>query len=422
MAGTWTVYWAARSIKKSKRAAHSVIAPILIHCLFFGLPLILDAVIGLPDYHIMPGFMLAMNDENVSLIYCFYVFLFPVVLWYSGRSSLRNSSVAFSKNSAETTKTHLWIPRWVHFLMTLSIFLPAVVLMFAPFPQLYLLYGWTAMDLPWIPTEAADYHTLVNTVATLCVVGFAGLLATLPRLKPALIISYIPWVLLAIWIHGKRNIIAAVIIFSLMALWQRGYIRGKRIYSAGLLAIILVVGSSVLYQASVRKLTASTTSFEDVYANMRIDYGRDATSKLAIYAELHPDQVQILEYRGQSFLFLATILVPRSMWPDKPLPYAQYMTSAMFLRPPKLWGWGITTSWFDECLSNAGLLGVILAFAVPPLICKFGDSSRSSFVKFLTMIVSSSLLILQVAAFYPLLIIWLLLCVIIKSTRRKRSL
>ena len=77
--------------------------------------------------------------------------------------------------------------------------------------------------------------------------------------------------------------------------------------------------------------------------NMRVDYGRDDVTKMAIYAELYPDELEILEYPFQSFLFTATMYVPREWWSDKPWPYAVYATSALIQIPSQYVGWGMTT-------------------------------------------------------------------------------
>jgi hypothetical protein len=132
---------------------------------------------------------------------------------------------------------------------------------------------------------------------------------------------------------------------------------------------------------------------------------------MAIFAELHPSTMSILEFRGQSLIFYATAYIPRAMWPGKPLTYACYFTSAMLGSSPQDWGWGMTTSIFDEALANGSWLGLLAASLVIGVLCRIGDSCSNVLVFLLTAIVASLLLTVELVAFAPLVLLWVMMIV-----------
>ena len=108
----------------------------------------------------------------------------------------------------------------------------------------------------------------------------------------------------------------------------------------------------------------------------------------------------------QSLLFDATMLVPRTWWPDKPWPYAVYATAASFRLPVRFLGWGVTTSWLEEAVANMGWGGLIAGPLLIAWICRIGESTQDTIVRLLTILVSSMLLAVQAVAFVPVILIW----------------
>ena len=154
-----------------------------------------------------------------------------------------------------------------------------------------------------------------------------------------------------------------------------------------------------------------------LYNNFRIDLGRDDVIKLAIYAELNPNRVQILDYSGQSLWFNCVCFIPRSLYPDKPWPYAVYVTSAhlMHTRARPL-GWTMTTSWLDESIANLSWAGMAIGPALFPIICRLGDRSSSRLTQILTILVGSLFLVVQLIAFLPLFALWIVSLIMANRT------
>jgi hypothetical protein len=163
---------------------------------------------------------------------------------------------------------------------------------------------------------------------------------------------------------------------------------------------------SVIYQSNVRGVSYDALSGDQAAEGARIDYTRDSRVEMALYSAIYPDKMQILDYPGQNLLYYVTLLVPRSLWDNKPYPYAYYFTSAMLNRYPQNFGWGMTTGIFDETIANVGLLGILLGPLWIRWFCNVGDSAGGWSVHILTCVVGCLLLSVQLAAFTPLLLIW----------------
>ena len=166
---------------------------------------------------------------------------------------------------------------------------------------------------------------------------------------------------------------------------------------------------SFLYQEEFRYDMLQIEDGEQVYHNMRVDYGRDDVTKMAIYAELYPDELEILDYPFQSFLFTSTMYVPRELWSDKPWPYAVYATAALMQIKSQYVGWSMTTGILDESIANVGWLGFLLGPLLITWVVRIGDAHQTTIIQLLTILVGSLMLVLQIAAFAPIFLLWLTL-------------
>lgn len=403
VAFAWIAAWAAFALRRMARGDYASILPVLIvSFVFTAIPLLLDHTFGLPEYRAFPGFSLASRDPKTNMVYDLYVSAVPVVMWIVGRP--RRVPNATRVVSAPTERRLGWW-RWLLYLLLAA---PLIALLFAPAPSLYLTYA------PIVSQQIDDpaiigYHSILALVCLVAIIAATALLMNVRRITPTAFVAFIlPWLALAVWLHGKRSIVVILIAAMGYVAWERGLLIGRRFVVATVVGVAFIAGFSFLYQSQVRGIAGSGAN---VYENVRIDYGRDAQIKMTLYAELYPDDLRILEYRGQSLLFDATIYVPRSVWPDKPLPYAQYFTSALFFSPPKLWGWGMTTSWLEEAIANLGWAGLLVGPMVPALVCRVGDARGRPSIRPVTVVVAMLLLTVQLVAFFPLALVWLAMVV-----------
>jgi len=396
LTGVWLLGWAIFSLTEISRDRRSAMPYlVLIHVLLTGLPLVLDLIVAPPEYRAQPGFYVANQDVGTALVYCGYV-SFCTVFWWAMRGRRRRNR-SHPSGQSFASEGRLLVPwRPLFWLMVVS---PLVALATAPVPGAYLRYAYVALSN--VPSNVSDHHQIVAMATVLSGLGVGLLLASREKLRLRDIAAISPWLIVSFWLNGKRTIVFTTMALLCLIVWNRHVLgRGALLVAGtGLLGALLLF--AVAYQTGLRGISA-----RDAYDSVRIDFSRDNAIKMPIYAELHPDRMVILERRGQSLLFNIALFVPREIWPAKPLPYAQYFTSAMLGTEPRMWGWGMTTSWLGEALSNAGWVGLLLGPFTLGLMARLADARGSALFSALTVLVTALLMAVQVVAFLPLFLCW----------------
>lgn len=382
----------------------SVLVIIPIFYIFFTLPLILDHTIGPPSYYKYPGFLVASKDYTTRIIYSIYIVYIPFILYKYGtvRKSVNNVNYDINANS-------------IKFILYIFLFLPILLILFSPNPLIYLNYAAVTKGL--LNLEEREFHYYVSLFSMMSILAYIILIF----IKRGRIFSYsiilLPFIIIDIWVYGKRFIVATFIVLLVFVLWKKGILKGFRIIIIGIMSSVLIFLYSSIYQDTVRDY--ESYSFEEKYTHFRIDYGRDAVTKLTIFSELNPDKIKILNFRGESFLFDLTFFVPRDIWPEKPYPYAQYVTSAVFFSEPKLWGWGFTTSIFEEMIANFSWFGMILAPFSIALICRISDSFNNGLISIFGILIATLLMVLHLAPYITIFMLWVFTIIIFKFKRNK---
>jgi hypothetical protein len=366
---------------------------------FFALPLVYDLVLGAPLYTDEPGFVYAERDVAVSAVYCLFIALVPII-W---SRFLRKGTKGDNHSDKALLKLRkLRLPLFIALLM------PIALICWAPDPSIYKQYGFVLTEnLGKTATDISQFHSYVMASTFIAAIASAGLVAGARRPWRCLILIG-PFVAAAVWLNGKRAVLAVVVVMIIASLWLTRRLHGRKMLMAAAASVLLIGCFSYWYQLNFRSIGPALSANDDLYENLRVDYSRDTRVKMAIFAELHPSIMSILEFRGQSLLFDATLYIPRTFWPGKPLTYACYFTSAMIGSSPQDWGWGMTTSIFDEAIANGSWLGLIAATFFIGFLCRVGDSCSDVIVFLLTAIVASLLLTVEIVAFAPLFLLWLL--------------
>jgi hypothetical protein len=399
----WLTAWAGLAMKRLVRGDRDTILFLLLaFWLFFGAPLGLDLAMGVPAFDTFPGATLAVADAATNSVYCAFVAFVPVCWWYTARTPAKQRGRTLGSSGLSATLAARLRPVLVVVLLT-----PLPVAMFAPKPEVYLVYGATAQELLTVEQDA--YHSIVVLSALSAVAAALTLLLLSDRTRLAHVLAVIPPVLVANWLGGKRSIVAITIMFTAYVAWQKGHLRGSRVVVAAVVAAAAMAGFSTFYQGNVRNVMARAD--RSIYENVRTDYGRDAVTKLAIYAELYPARVRILEYRFESFLFNVACYCPRKWWRDKPWPYPYYATSAMLLIPPQMLTWGVTTSCLDEAIANVGWGGMLVGPLWISLFCRIGDRFKSAIVRMVTLLLTLLLLVVNFSVCAPIFLSWVFLVV-----------
>jgi hypothetical protein len=383
---------------------HASLILTCVHFILFGIPLWLDRLGDVVEITIYPGFLHAVGSDDVRLAYCGVVAVAPLI-WQAAGGSEGWTRRPVSEAGLVTGFEYV--------LLVLPVAL--AVLLFDV--DTLGTYGSVAFYTTVGPgAEAGDqaWSVSIVTFATLLAIAtLGGILARHPRLnwfqRGLLCLAAFA----ALWLNGKRAIVAIAVLWCGYALWRRTYVPSLRTIQVGAFTIVVLTGSLIGYQWYVRGIGVSDAR---TYTDMRVDYGRDLVLRQALLPEVEEGEPPILEYRGQSFLFYSTLPVPRLMWPDKPWPFAVYQTSRMLDISPRSLGWGITTSWLDECIANFGLPGMLIGPLVLGLICRMGHRAQDPQNDAATVVVSVLLLTVQAAAFVPLILVWLVRVVRMRET------
>jgi hypothetical protein len=380
----------------------TILLVFLVFYAFFALPLLFDLVLGSSSYLAEPGFVYAERDDAVNVIYCLFIALVPLI--WSGFLRAHKSR-HFRSQEALRKLRRLRLP------LVLLLFMPIALIWWAPDPAIYLRYAFVVTEnLGKTVTDISRFHSYVMASCFIVTIAGAGLVAGAKRPWRCLMLVT-PFLAAAVWLNGKRTVLVMAVIMTMTSLWLSGRLRGRKMLMAAAVSVLLIASFSYWYQLTVRDIGPSVAESSDVYENFRVDYARDSRVKMAIFAELHPSTMSILEFRGQSLIFYATAYIPRAMWPGKPMTYACYFTSAMFGSSPQDWGWGMTTSIFDEAIANGSWFGLLAASLVIGILCRIGDSCSDVLVFLLTAIVASLLLTVELVAFAPLALLWVMMIV-----------
>lgn len=385
----------------------SFIAPIfIVYLMFFWLPILLDIILGIPIYDFkFQGFQQASQDNATSLIYNIYT-SFIIILFLRRldkyRFRLSHNEILVTLQKIKHNRKYLYI---------LSI-LPIFLLLFVDNPMMYLVYRAINPDyeIPDGPINGLLMNSTLIAGITGPILLFTVEKRTYSRLNKMLKILFLLFItFMAAYLNGKRFIIPIIIICYGSLHYYYGIKNKIKLLFILSIVISLFVGFILFYGKNLGG------DWNEIYSRMRIDFGRDDVTKYTIY-ETFIRGGNILEYNFQSFLFNMTFFIPRNIWPDKPLPYAVYLTSSLLgYREVRMLGWSMTTSIFEESLANLRIIGFFFPFFYMHIIKKINNINMIP--RFLGMMLVLMLIVVQFSAMNALFILFVI--TLLKSTPNK---
>lgn len=209
-------------------------------------------------------------------------------------------------------------------------------------------------------------------------------------------------VFLFFWIVGKRYIVAETLIMSISVLGMTGSISGKKMLKYLIGAGIFIIGVGFAYGILFKE---NVTSFID-YLN--VDFSRQYTLVYQFYCSMNGRNISINDFDGITYLL--TFFVPRTLWPDKPYPFVNYLTLSLVGQDNVEFtnaGWATTCSIFSDLYDSLSFLGIALGiWLIMKLIKQINDSTSVPFrvlliyitVKLLTVQISSSIIQISIMA------------------------
>ncbi|MDY3524139.1 hypothetical protein PG310_00360 [Riemerella anatipestifer] len=401
-----------QAIYRKQITGYVIFLPVYI--IFFILPIFFDTLLGLgynPDYHYITE---AMGDILTNNLYLIYNVLLLLVFNYQFKYLMRFKT---KKLDIVDERISLFLLRFFSsykLIIFLSLATPFIIYLYYGADSYYSTYIGRTSSLVEIPA----YHSFLSKIILLNIF-LCSVLVTIILIKSkvsklniyVLILPIILLLLFYFWLHGKRSIVANYFLFQFILLLITGVISFKRMMGLAIIALISFVSFISFYGKNISSDSSET------YYKLRTDFSRDYGVKFTIYNDIIIDR-PILPEKLATFKFNALFFLPRSVYPNKPQPYAVYFTNSAFgnFGGDRLYGWGLTTSVFAESISNLGFMGLLFAPLVIMYIMYKEAKSNNSIFKLLSIAVSTLLLLLQPISFMVIILIYIIL--LIKGNKR----
>lgn len=390
------------------------IIALMIFQIVYVVPIVNNWVFSLPNFsYKYPVYQEALEDKNTDFLYSIFTIVVPLILnFYIKKHKGKVNNFIDLKDIVKNMK----INRNIFLLSIILMYLPLILILFSPSPDKYFTYAYF-QKYSYLATSAELwYHFKI--------------------MKIAQIISLIS--ILIVRNFGKRDVVNSILIYT--AAISTGLINGKRtIFAMILLAILVVdilkapkgkfpfvrafitfvsiVSFFVLYANLINKHTYSFSQLDD----LRLYFFRDFDVKMSLYCLLYPEKQKILDFWGQSYLYNITFYVPRSLWENKPYPYAYYATSASLgYSEPILLKWTVQTSFFGELIANFHLLGIPVGIWMMNLFIDVSQRTYNSVIILLSMFIVIFSFLNHFIAFAYYFVFWLVLYCYHNFKRRTR--
>lgn len=363
--------------KKNVSIANYIILVIYIFCI---LPVLLNYLIGIPQYKTVywyKVFINPMENNKVTIIYDTYI-LFTIILLY-----IYSKKVNPNFKNSNLTYLSIFENKIISWLLILS---PLILILITGTLKNYFVFNIASNR----GLSENDATGLISPLLLLSVFTFFCKFYKKNISIKKILLSLL-YFFVIIWISGKRFMIANLILLLVYYICSSEIsikIR-KKIFIIAPISLIALISFSAIYLTKIRPL--SDTSMSSVYEMLRVDFGRDDVIKYVIDKEILNDN-KILDYRGQTIISMFLFWIPRRIWPNKPYPHYRYLTASILSLPINNLPAGTTPSWFEMCICNFGILGFFIAPILLLLFCKLTDSGSSIDIKAIGLMLITVLL------------------------------
>ncbi len=387
---------------------------ILIVYVFCVLPILLNYVIGIPTYQVIywyKPFLSGMLNSKIAILYdCWICLSISLLYIYSKKYSKTNTKVLDKVNNIS-------YKNFINnkFISTLLILSPFILIIFSGNISNYLSYHNSTAVRGFSENIS---NSLISPLILLSLFVFFSNYYHEKITVKKLAISFI-YFFLIIWISGKRFILANILLILIFYITKSNINlkSRKKLFVCVPILVIFLIAFSGLYLKFIRPL--SNTSSISIYEMLRVDFGRDDVIKYVMNEEIINKRM-ILNYRFESFLSLFLFFVPRKIWLTKPYPHYNYLTSSILRLPISELPAGTTPSWYEMCLANFGIAGILISCILLVFFCKIADKVKDIDLKMLYMILIVVLLTQSMDAYIIYIFILFFIKFIQKIFKGKR--
>lgn len=344
----------------------------LLFVFLYVFPLVLDYVIGKPDYSSPKtyGFDISADDNLTKIIYDISLIYIQIILLYYHKKTDAKRLKEFS-NQKSTVENDSYI----YTLLIIFAFIPTFFILVLRF-NTFILYTPLWREIIIDPISNFSFFDKLSYVGVLA--SIILLLSNtnhryyLPIKQLAFITLY-----LNICIEGKRSIIFfALLCYILIKLLTNNSIKDyfqnrsgtKHKYYVLIGTIILIIVFCVWFSIFVKTTSRGydIDNREKMYTTIRIDFFRDSRVKMEIYSLINSQNIKNADYFGKT-LFESTLslfpvdIIRGYFFKFSPLSYTAYLTATLVGSPyPSNEDSFMTPCIWSELIFNFGWLGIII--------------------------------------------------------------
>lgn len=362
-------------IKKYKRF-YCIYPVIAVFDLVMVVPLFLEMLLGIPSIprDVYMNFVNAMEDQTTLLVYCIFLLLAQLMFTIELRRIKRKDRGMKGTNDIQEFLLFIQnfkykkIVRWICYLIVVTSFL---AVLFSPSSMYYLTFRNVHIG---VSDQIASYSE--NVIRPLFELLIGAIIALkLFDSKGGIGNGVFRTILVFFFtiVNGKRTYLMIIVsVFFLIDLLREGSL--KKIAPK----YIALFGMVAFYFFAYMYITDKISYNSDWYYELQEYIFRSMHVRFSIYAVLHPTEIQILDYPGQSILQSIFFFVPREIWTSKPLPYIDYyMRGVLNLSSLSRVSYHMPASYYPEFVSNFGLIGMPLSLLFTVWITRFFDKRKT---------------------------------------------
>ena len=333
--------------------------------MFYIVPLFLDYFYMMPDYTRSSryiGYLISQKDLVTRIIYDLFLVYSQCIILKSGRRHNENSLMISEQERNEHKG-----------LLMFFLLLPIILAFIFPVNKGIL------VSFQWREIGLYPYSKYIAILEKLSYIGICcGVMLIISKrnnffLKAIATIAVIS----NMCIEGKRAIVFFAVVVVIIALIPglndpmiSMHERRKRLIRLGIfasIAIVFMILISISVKINDRGYLPEQTAY--MYTTLRIDFLRDDRVRLAIYSLLHPEEIHILDYPGQTILPILSWAFPidyilGSFGINFPS-YTAYLSAGLEKTSLATSYNFMTPCMVAEMTSNLGFIGLLLF----PFIC-----------------------------------------------------
>lgn len=364
-----TILLCVKYFKEMVRSSRYIVYFLLV--ILYIVPIVLDYTIGLPTYTRVSysGFNKTYNDELTRIIYDIAIIFCQIVILRFHRDRIKQDeeqeqSYNYNANEYEG-----------QFRLFLIIFMVLPILLTIIFPvNKSILFSFQWREFGRFPTD--KYTSMLEKFTYPGVVACA-LLFFEKRNKVYFRILCIIFMLMNICIEGKRSILFFLLVTvvliqipglksnTLSTLEKRRKLILLGVFAIAIIAAIVIATIFV----KINNRGYSLLESDLLYTTIRVDLFRDDRVRMAIYSILHPTEMRILDFPGQTILPIPTWFFPIDYiltkigidFPSYQVYFSSALRGVLVSRDVAY----MTPCLFAELISNFGFFGIVIM----PFIC-----------------------------------------------------